>query len=112
MSQGIDQLKKMLFKTLEALQNKDNPMDIDRAKAINETSQVLINAAKAEIEFAKVNGSVDSVFFYKKALETTPNEDEDPGNLLPKSSVSNLIKKEVKTGTLEIEGNVTRHIAK
>lgn len=64
----INKLREHLFTTLEGLQDKENPMDIERAKAICETGQVIVNAAKAEIDFAKVNGAVISNFFEKPAL--------------------------------------------
>jgi len=63
----IQALRTHLFSTLTALQDKENPMEIDRAKAVCEVSQVIINSAKAEIDFAKVNGSVDTQFFHKPA---------------------------------------------
>lgn len=53
---NILSLRETLFKTLRALDDKENPMDLDRAKAICETSQTIINSVKIEIDFAKVTG--------------------------------------------------------
>ncbi len=58
----ISVLRAQLFATLAALQDKENPMDIDRAKAINETAQVIINSAKAECDFLKVTGGKGTGF--------------------------------------------------
>lgn len=56
MKNGIDDLRNHLFATLEALQDEDKPMDLDRAKAVAEVAQTLINMAKVEVEFAKTTG--------------------------------------------------------
>jgi hypothetical protein len=53
----IADLRKHLFDTLEALTDKDNPMPIDRAKAVAEVSQVIINSAKVEVEFMRAAGA-------------------------------------------------------
>lgn len=44
MSNNINTLRDTLFDTLRALRDRDNPIEIDRAKAINETAQVIINS--------------------------------------------------------------------
>lgn len=59
----ISRLYDVLFETLQNLQDKDAPMDLDRAKAINETGQVIVNAAKTEIDFLKVTGRDRAAFF-------------------------------------------------
>ncbi len=56
MNNTMESLRNHLFATMEALQDTDNPMDIDRAKAINQTAQTLINAAKVEVEFIETTG--------------------------------------------------------
>lgn len=53
---NIVALRETLFETLRSLSSKENPMDIDRAKAICDTSQTIINSVKVEIDFAKVTG--------------------------------------------------------
>jgi hypothetical protein len=57
MSHTIDDLREHLFATLAALRDPDKPMDIERAKAVAEVAQTVINSAKAEIEFARVTGA-------------------------------------------------------
>jgi hypothetical protein len=58
MKNKIDDLRNHLFATLEALQDEDKPMDLDRAKAIADVAQVIINSAKVEVDFIhKVGGS-------------------------------------------------------
>lgn len=56
MRNKIEDLRNHLFATLEALQDDENPMDLDRAKAIADVGQVIINSAKLEVDFIKVIG--------------------------------------------------------
>ncbi len=58
----ITALRKHLFETLAALQDKDNPMDVERARAVSEIGQVIINSAKAEVDFIKVAGGKGTGF--------------------------------------------------
>lgn len=63
---NITTLRQHLFDTLAALQDKTAPLDIERAKAISEVAQVIINSAKVEVEHAKVTGSKGSGFLEKQ----------------------------------------------
>lgn len=65
---------------------KDGSMDIDKAKAIGDISQVVINLAKVEVDFVRANGGGRSTFFVdgKQISNTT-------------------------TGTLTRDGNSTIH---
>jgi len=58
----IVELRASLFDTLRALSDKDKPMQLDRAKAINETAQTIINSVKAEYDALKVIGGSGSGF--------------------------------------------------
>ena len=59
----IDDLRNHLFETLEALKDKDEPMDLDRARTVADVARVLIDSAKVEVEFLKVTGGVNSTGF-------------------------------------------------
>ncbi len=50
----ISDVREALFKVLEGLTDPDKPMDIERARAVNETAQTIINSAKVEVDFLKV----------------------------------------------------------
>jgi hypothetical protein len=65
MKNGIDDLRNHLFATLEALQDEEKPMDLDRAKAVAEVAQTLINVAKVEVEFAKTTGQTTGGKFFE-----------------------------------------------
>ena len=49
----INDLRDHLFETLEALKDKDNPMDLDRAKVISDVAQTIINSAKVEVDLVR-----------------------------------------------------------
>jgi len=63
MKNKIEDLRNHLFATIEALQDEDNPMAIDRAKAISQMAQVIINSAKVEVDFLKVTGGIEGTGF-------------------------------------------------
>jgi hypothetical protein len=65
----ISDLREHLFATLEDLRDKENPMDIQRAKAIAEVAQVIVDSAKAENDFMKITGSKGSEFIPTAAPE-------------------------------------------
>ncbi len=78
------QLREHLEKALKGLQ--DGSIDIEKAKAIGDISQVVINLAKVEVDFVRANGGGQSTFFVDaKNVTKTP------------------------TGTLTREGNTTIH---
>jgi hypothetical protein len=103
----ISALRGHLFNTLQALQDKENPMDIERAKAVCQVGSVIIDSAKAEIDFAKVNGSVDTQFFNKPhqigfSAPVTDLENHKPAPIA-------LNKFDTPTGKVSIKDNVLTH---
>lgn len=52
----ISDLRTHLFNALEALASKSDPMAIDRAKAVADVAQVVINSAKVEVEYLRATG--------------------------------------------------------
>ena len=50
----IEDLRDHLFATLESLRDADSPMELDRAKAISEVAQTIINSAKVEIDHLRL----------------------------------------------------------
>lgn len=63
MSRNITDLRDALFATLDALRDKETPMDLDRAKCIAEVAQVVINTAKVECDYARATGGGSSSEF-------------------------------------------------
>lgn len=77
-TRDIQALRKQLFDSLERLGSKViDPNEIERAKAIAETAQTIINSAKVEVEFLKVTGGQGSGFIPL----APPGEGEPPAGL-------------------------------
>jgi hypothetical protein len=53
----INDLRNHLFETIEALKDKEKPMEIDRAKAIAGIAHEIIETAKAEVDMLRVTGT-------------------------------------------------------
>lgn len=58
----IDQVRQSLLDTLTDLRNKEQPMDIERAKAVAQVASVLVDTAKVENEYLKITGQDNSKF--------------------------------------------------
>jgi hypothetical protein len=67
MKNRMTDLRNHLFETLEALKDKDHPMDIERAKAVSDVAQTLINSAKVELQFLEATGSLGTGEFFEAA---------------------------------------------
>jgi len=50
----LEDLRNHLFVALEGLADTEKPLDIERAKAIADVAQCVINSAKVELEVLKV----------------------------------------------------------
>ena len=74
----IGAMRSILFDTLRGI--KDGSVEIEKAKAVCETSQTIINSVRAEIDFAKVTGLQPSSDFIPHALPTPP---KTPGESMP-----------------------------
>lgn len=60
-------LRRHLFATLEALQDEEKPMELDRARVIAEVAQTLVNSAKVEVDFLRVTGKPEGSPFLEGA---------------------------------------------
>lgn len=72
MKNKIEDLRNHLFVTLEALQDKDNPMDIERATAVAAVAQVIVNSAKVENDHIKLTGKTGSGFIEQQPASSLP----------------------------------------
>lgn len=59
MAKTLDDLREHLFATLDALRDKHKPMEIERAKAISQVADAVIESAKAEVAYLKATGRDD-----------------------------------------------------
>ena len=100
MSQTITTLYDALFETLQAA--RAGTMDIDRVKAINDTAQVIVNAAKVEVDHMKVTGGSGSGFISASGDKM----------LLPGRTISEPTGHGMKTVSMLPSGaTITRHRA-
>ncbi len=67
MQNKIDDLRNHLFATLEALRDKENPMDIERAKAISNVANSIIETAKVEVKYLEAVGGDGTGFMSNQA---------------------------------------------
>lgn len=59
----ITDMREHLMQTLAALRDRDNPMDVDRARAVAQVAGVLVDSAKVEVDYIKATGAAgDSLF--------------------------------------------------
>ena len=56
MKNTIHDLRNHLFETIEALKDRENPMDVQRAHAISKVAETLIETAKVEIKIFEAMG--------------------------------------------------------
>ncbi len=54
----IKDLRDHLFEVLEGLKDKDEPMDIERSKAVVDVAQAIINTAKVEVDMHRAVGTL------------------------------------------------------
>lgn len=71
MKNKIEDLRNHLFATLEALQDKENPMDIERAKAISKVADTIIDSARVECKFMEVTGATQGSGFIPATREAS-----------------------------------------
>ena len=62
MKNKIEDLRNHLFETIEMLKDDDKPMEIDRAKAVSQVAQTIIESAKVELKHMELTGSDGSDF--------------------------------------------------
>ena len=85
----IGDLRNHLFETIEALKDPDRPMEIERAKAISDVAQTIINSAKLEVDLVRAVGGMPGTDFMPLIEEdrTPPTIQEKP-KLLAKAAAS------------------------
>jgi hypothetical protein len=71
MKNKIEDLRNHLFATMESLMDSDNPMEINRAKAIADVAQVIVNSVKMEVDFLKATNSTQGTGFIPEDKQLT-----------------------------------------
>jgi phosphoribosylaminoimidazole (AIR) synthetase len=62
MKNKMEDLRNHLFATLEALQDDENPMELERAKTIAQVASVIVSSAKVEATVMANTGSIGTGF--------------------------------------------------
>lgn len=112
MNNDITALRSVLFDTLQRLNDPENPMPVDRAKAVGEISQTIINTAKVELEHMRITRGRGTGFM--GAAIPAPEEpippDERDDALLPGAATTSPTAHGTKTVTQTQCATVTRHV--
>jgi hypothetical protein len=58
----LGDLRNLMFETIERLLDEDNPMDVQRAKAVANVGSVIVHSAKVEVDFLREVGGTGSGF--------------------------------------------------
>lgn len=106
MSHTINTLRDHLFATLDGLRDKQAPMDIDRARAVAEVAQTIINSAKVEVDHMRVAGHSTGTGFI--GIEHKPEGETEPDGVRVIQNDANGKTTVEKRGGMTI----TRHVAK
>ena len=94
---NIDHLRDMLFKQLDQLVDMDKPIDLDRARVVCDTSRLLIEMSKVEVEYARViQGAITLPF-----IEHQDGSEERPHPSLPPASAGAAASTSSEDRTLE-----------
>jgi hypothetical protein len=72
MKNKIADLRNHLFETIESLKDPDHPMEVQRAKAIYETAQTIIETGKLELQFIDLVGKRESSQFFDQPQLAQP----------------------------------------
>lgn len=72
MKNRITDLRNHLFETIESLKDPDHPMEVQRAKAIYETAQTIIETGKLELQFIDLVGKGDNSQFFDQPQLAQP----------------------------------------
>jgi hypothetical protein len=79
----IADMREHLMQTLAALRDRDNPMDVDRARAVAQVAGVLVDSAKVEVEYIKATGGgTDSLFIDSTNGQPAPAVERTPTGLV------------------------------
>lgn len=67
---NINDLRDTLFETLNGI--KSGAIDLEKARAINEVSKTIIDTAKVEVDYLKVNNGGESPFIEASPPQQLP----------------------------------------
>lgn len=84
-SHTIDEVRRRLFGVLDGLADEHKPMDIERARAMVDVAQTIVNTAKVQVDYLRATGGRGNAPFLEAppaqpALPTLSAPPAAPGN--------------------------------
>lgn len=70
---NIATVRQHLLDTLADLRNRDQPMEIDRARAVADVARVLVDSAKVEVDYLKATGQANADFLEQPSAGEAPS---------------------------------------
>lgn len=101
MKNKIDDLRNHLFATLEALQDPDKPMDIERARAVADVAKVIVDSAKVEVAMVHATGATRGTDFMSIGMEAPTGPALASGSARVQLHVCPSCKKQTKADPCE-----------
>lgn len=80
MSNTIEGLRERLFAVIDAV--KAGSMDLEKAKTINDTAQVIVNSAKVEVDYLRAIESTTGSAFLGPVTEETDETRQLPNGVV------------------------------
>lgn len=74
MSKTISDLREKMFDTIDALNRKEDPMEVERALAIVKVAGSIIDSAKVEVEAMRISGGPGTGFVAPREALSAPAE--------------------------------------
>lgn len=69
-------VREQLLATLADLRNREQPMEVDRARAVASVASVLVDTARVEVDYLKATGAHHSDFLEAPALQVTTGDQQ------------------------------------
>lgn len=66
-------VRQHLLDTLADLRDRNNPMEVDRARAVADVARVLVDSAKVEVDYIKATAGNGTPFLQPDTNESLPN---------------------------------------
>lgn len=76
---NIATVRQHLLDTLSDLRNREQPMEIDRARAVADVARVLVDSAKVEVDYLKATGQANADFLEQQSSASEAAPSPSPG---------------------------------
>ncbi|WP_222614268.1 hypothetical protein [Ralstonia sp. TCR112] len=73
MSNNMTTVRQHLLDTLADLRDRNNPMEVERARAVADVARVLVDSAKVEVDYIKATAGNGAPFLQPEDDQALPN---------------------------------------